>query len=64
MKYTEMYADAGGETHFRDVEVAMSLIDLAPPSAPMNASEFRAAKEVAFIHLPPGWAAAGTRRRA
>jgi len=58
MKYTEIYADADGETHFRDVEVAMSLVDLAPPSAPMDVSEYRAAKEVGFIHLPPAYVGA------
>ena len=55
MKYTEFYTDTDGESHFRDVEVEFSLIDLAPPSAPMNVSEYRAAKEVGFIHLPPGY---------
>ena len=55
MKYTEIYSDVSGETHFRDVDVAFSLVDLAPPSAPMNVSEYRAAKEVGFIQLPPGY---------
>ncbi|UCD70030.1 MAG: cupin domain-containing protein [Betaproteobacteria bacterium] len=55
MKYSEMYTDADGETHFRDVEVEFSLVDVAPPAAPMNISDFRSAKEVAFIVNPPGW---------
>jgi hypothetical protein len=55
MKYSEMYTDADGETHFRDVEVEFSLVDVAPPAAPMNISDFRPAKEVAFIIHPPGW---------
>ncbi len=55
MKYTEIYSDIEGETHFRDVDVAFSLVDLAPPSAPMNVSEYRAAKEVGFVQLPPGY---------
>ena len=55
MKYAEMYSGDEGETHFRDVDVVMSLVDLAPPSAPMNVSDFRAAKEVGFIHVPFGW---------
>jgi quercetin dioxygenase-like cupin family protein len=46
MKYSEMYTDADGETHFRDVEVEFSLVDVAPPAAPMNISDFRPA---------PGW---------
>ena len=55
MKYTEIYSDIEGETHFRDVDVAFSLVDLAPPSAPMNVSEYRAAKEVGFNQLPSGY---------
>ncbi|MFN0038354.1 MAG: cupin domain-containing protein [Burkholderiales bacterium] len=54
--YTEMYTDADGETHFRNVQVKLSLVDVAPPAAPMNVSEFRAAREVGFITLPSGWA--------
>jgi hypothetical protein len=55
MKYSEMYTDADGETHFRDVEVELSLVDIAPPAAPMNVSEFRPAREVGFITLPGAW---------
>ncbi|HUU74271.1 MAG TPA: cupin domain-containing protein [Burkholderiales bacterium] len=55
MKYSEMYTDAEGETHFRDVEVELSLVDIAPPAAPMNVSDFRPAREVGFITLPAGW---------
>jgi hypothetical protein len=55
MKYSEMYTDADGETHFRDVDVELSLVELAPPSAPMNVSNFRPAKEVGFINVPAGW---------
>jgi len=55
MKYAEMYTDADGETHFRDVEVELSQVDVAPPAAPMNISSFRPAREVAFIVHPPGW---------
>ena len=55
MNYTEMYSDDKGETHFRDVEVELSLVDLAPPSAPMNVSDFRAAGELGFIRVPFGW---------
>ena len=55
MKYTEFHSDADGESHFRDVELEVALADIAPPADPMNASEFRPAKEVGFITLPPGW---------
>ena len=55
MKYSEMYTDEAGETHFRDVEVEFDLVDVAPPAAPMNISKFRPAKDVAIITLPAGW---------
>ena len=55
MKYSEMYTDADGETHFRDVEVDLALADVAPPAAPMNVSSFRPTRELGFIVLPPGW---------
>jgi hypothetical protein len=53
--YTEFYSGADGESHFRDIDVELPLVDIAPPAAPMNASDFRPAKEVGFITLPPGW---------
>ena len=55
MKYTEFYADADGETLFREVDVEFSPVDIAPPAAPMNASDFRPAKELGVITLPAGW---------
>jgi len=38
MKYVRMYADKNGDSHFEDVEVAMSLVDFAPPAPPLNLS--------------------------
>jgi hypothetical protein len=32
MKYVRVYADQNGDSHFEDVEVAMSLTDFAPPA--------------------------------
>ncbi len=61
MKYTEFYSDAEGESHFRDVDVELSLVDIAPSAAPMNASEFRPAKGLGFITLPAGWGGGGSR---
>lgn len=55
IKYTEFYTDSDGESHFRDVDVELPLVDIAPPAAPMNVSQFRPAKEVGFISLSPGW---------
>ena len=55
MKYAEMYSDDKGESHFRDVDVDLLLVDIAPPAAPMHVSSFLAAREVGFITVPAGW---------
>ena len=55
MKYTRVYADADGESHFEDVDVAMNLVDFAPPAPPVNLSEFLAASRFTFASAPPGW---------
>ena len=56
MKYSEIFTDVNEQTHFRDVNFDFELVDVAPPAAPMNVSEFLPAKDVAVITLPPGWA--------
>ena len=40
MKYLRLYADKEGESHFEDVSVDMSSVELAPPAPPMNVAEF------------------------
>jgi hypothetical protein len=32
MKYIRIFADQNGDSHFEDVEVAMSLTNFAPPA--------------------------------
>lgn len=55
MQFTEVFSDGNGDTHFRDIPVAMALRDFAPPSAPMAASaEVQTATGI-FLSLPPGW---------
>ena len=36
MKYTRVYADSNGESHFEDVEVEFSSVDFAPPAPPLE----------------------------
>jgi hypothetical protein len=55
VKYTRVYADADGESHFEDVDVGMELVDLAPPAPPVRLSEFLAAARFSFVSAPPGW---------
>ena len=43
MKYTKIFADEEGETHFKDVEIELESVDFAPPAQPLNLSSFNPA---------------------
>jgi len=45
MKYTRVYADENGESHFEDVEVEFSPVDFAPPAPPLDLSAFAPATQ-------------------
>ncbi len=55
MKYTRVYADETSESHYEDVEVALTLVDFSPPTPPVNLSAVTPAAGVAFVSIPPGW---------
>ncbi len=55
MKYTRIYADPGGESHFTDVEVELTQVDFAPPAPPMHLSSFCPATQYGFLAAPAGW---------
>jgi hypothetical protein len=55
VKYTRVYADADGESHFEDVEVAMEEAVFAPPAPPLKLSEFIASSRFTFLSASPGW---------
>ena len=55
MKYTRIYADKEGETHFMDVEVDLESVDIAPPAPPVNLSPYSPATQYAFSVFPSGW---------
>ena len=55
VRYTCLYADPDGESHFKDVEVEFQETDFAPPAMPMNVSPFSSATECGFINTAPGW---------
>ena len=55
MKYTRIYADPAGISHFEDVEVEFELVDFAPPAPPLFLSSFSPALQYAFSTLPAGW---------
>jgi redox-sensitive bicupin YhaK (pirin superfamily) len=56
MRYTRVYPDAEGESHFEDVEVTMEDTVFAPPAPPLKLSEFIATSRFSFMSAPPGWA--------
>ncbi len=55
MKYTRVYADENGESHFEDVEVELSSVDFAPPAPPLDLSAFAPATQYGFCRAPAGW---------
>ncbi len=55
MKYSRVYTDPAGESHFDDVEVEFAQADFAPPAPPVNLSSFSPASQYVFSSLPTGW---------
>ena len=55
MKYTRVYSDENGESHFEDIEIELLPVDFAPPAPPINLSGFTSAKQFCFVNVSPGW---------
>jgi hypothetical protein len=55
LRFTRLYADSEGASHFSDEEMAFTLIDFAPPAPAISLSEAFAAKSVAIMSSPAGW---------
>ena len=55
MKYTKIYTDDDGETHFKDIEVAFESVEYAPPAPALLLSQFNSATRYAFSVFPAGW---------
>jgi len=55
IRYTRIFADADGVSHFGVSEVAFTLADYAPPSPPISVSQGMSVESVVFISSPPGW---------
>jgi hypothetical protein len=54
MKYVRISTDLSGESHFDDLEVAVSPIPSAAPAPPLLVSRFTPATQVAFVRCAPG----------
>ncbi|MHA1947131.1 MAG: hypothetical protein ACXAC6_18840 [Candidatus Hodarchaeales archaeon] len=55
MKYTRVFSDENGETHFEDVKIEVFPVDFAPPAPPLNLSAFKDAKKFCFVNAPIDW---------
>jgi hypothetical protein len=54
-RYVELYADSGGETHFKAATIELSEADYRPPAPLMFVSHAYATNALQFIRLPKGW---------
>ena len=55
LKYTRLFADSSGASHFEDLEFTFTLIDFAPPAPPISISEVFESDKVFVISSPSGW---------
>ena len=55
MKYTRLYADDQGISHFEDLEFELSEADFAPPAEPLNVSAPFAVEQCLFASVPQNW---------
>lgn len=53
--YPQVYATSDGETHFRDVRVALTSETTAPPAQPIAQSNAQAATTIRHAAFPAGW---------
>lgn len=54
-KFTRLYNDADGESHFEDADGELQLVDFAPPAPPLRVSKYISAERTAFLGGPSGW---------
>jgi hypothetical protein len=54
-RYTRLYSDRSGESHFEEVDAELSLDDFAPSTPPLGISKYLSAERTAFLGGPSGW---------
>ena len=52
MKYTKIFSDVKGETHFKEVKIELGSVEYAPPAPAFMVSLFRPAAQFAFKLFP------------
>jgi len=55
MKYTRIYSDDAGESHFEDVSVKVAPVDFAPPAPPLNLAAPIDSERTILFSVPAGW---------
>ena len=55
MKYTRLYADEQGKSHWEDLDVGLVATEYAPPAPPINVSSPVEARQLIFLSVPSGW---------
>jgi hypothetical protein len=55
LKYTRLYCDAAGESHFTDDRILFELVDFAPPAPPISVSKVFGGGSAFLMSSPPGW---------
>ncbi len=55
MKYTRIYCDVDGESHFEDVYVEVAPVDFAPPASPLNLAAPLDAERAVLCEFPAEW---------
>ena len=55
MRYPRLYAGPDGESHFEEVEPALTPVEFVPGRPKVDLSSPRPATGTAFVHVPAGW---------
>jgi len=55
MKYSRIYNDQAGESHFEDVDIELTPVNFATPAPSLNLSSFNPAIQYACCSFPAGW---------
>jgi quercetin dioxygenase-like cupin family protein len=54
-KYTRLFSDHQGESHFTDVEIEFASANYAPGAPPLNLSASTNARQFGFMEARAGW---------
>jgi hypothetical protein len=55
VSFIRIYADAGGESHFEDLEIPFEAADFVPPAPHVLLSPSQPAAAFSFERVHPGW---------